>query len=367
VYLEWSAREIANDQLGPVAGTCWRVVDASPGSGWTAGQRFGGEAGGVDMNVMGFARPITVEGRVLGDGGSLLFAIEPETFALDKAGVLDAAASTTIAVASAKAWVEPDALHFEGARIPTDEILDATTIPIFRQGPITVHRTSTGLVRRQWWGTGEQPQFSDVALGAGTRARIANFGKAIVVDSELLIVGSAAGGETVLRRIPLGAEPREVVGNLGSVTLHMDGALVEYDDTAATVRSLTVGDGVLLPTVGPQRPMFFDGTTFHTVGLGATSLELDDLGSFTPRPDELAAAGAPVAVLHGFVLGEHGFLAAVDATTTVAGPRFASYADLLGEPGARIGPVATDSTAYVITRPDGSAALYNAPYLDYCD
>jgi hypothetical protein len=29
--------------------------------------------------------------------------------------------------------------------------------------------------------------------------------------------------------------------------------------------------------------------------------------------------------------------------------------------------VALDSTAYVIKFPDGTAALYDAPYIDYCE
>lgn len=108
-------------------------------------------------------------------------------------------------------------------------------------------------------------------------------------------------------------------------------------------------------------------TTFHPLDAAAPALAFDDRGSFTPRPDDLAALGAPVALYHGIVFGEHGLLAAVDATDPHLGPRFVSYAELTGVTDARIGPIAGDTTAYVRARPDGSAALYNAPFIDYCE
>jgi hypothetical protein len=69
--------------------------------------------------------------------------------------------------------------------------------------------------------------------------------------------------------------------------------------------------------------------------------------------------------MHGIVLGERGLLAAIDAGSTVPGPRFASFAALFGD--GTIGPVSADSAAYVIARGDGSAALYRAPFVDFCE
>jgi hypothetical protein len=350
--------------------TCWRVVDAAAGTGWTAGQEFSAPHDAAAMNVMGFGRTLTVEGRILGSDGTVLLAVEPKTFSLDKARILDADAASTIAVASADAWAEPDAVNLLGVRVATDEVLDATARAIGAPTPVTIHRTASGLVHRTWWGTAGNPQYRDLALGPGTRARVAASGVWVVIDTELVLVASdGSGTEVVKQRLPLGAEPREVVGTFYNVTLHMDGELAEYQSGAAgvTSRSMVVGDGVMLATVRGDPPMFFDGTTFHAVVRTASALEFDASRSFTPRPEDLAALGAPVAVMHGIVLGENGFLVAQDATSTVPGPRFASFADLLGDPGAHLGPVSADSAAYVVTRGDGTAALYNAPFIDYCD
>jgi hypothetical protein len=221
------------------------------------------------------------------------------------------------------------------------------------------------VVKRSWYTQGGEPTYLETALGPGTRAQIGAFGRAIVVDTDLLITGKDSAGAPTLRRIPLGAEPRALIGNYYRATVHLDGMLVQYDYVSTDMRSMSVGEGVLLPTFGDAPPVFFDGTTFHPLFSGPGALRFDD-GDFTPRAEDLAALGAPAAVFHGVVLGEHGFLSATDATATVQGPRFLSFAELLGTDG-RLGPVAVDSSAYVVKHEDGTAALYSAPFNDYCE
>jgi hypothetical protein len=79
----------------------------------------------------------------------------------------------------------------------------------------------------------------------------------------------------------------------------------------------------------------------------------------------LAVIGTPRAVLHGIVFGQTGLALAVDAQTAVAGPRSVPFAGLFG--GGRLALVAADATAYAIAKDDGSSALYNAPFVDWCD
>jgi hypothetical protein len=140
----------------------------------------------------------------------------------------------------------------------------------------------------------------------------------------------------------------------------MPGSIDIYDQMG--MESLSVGAGVLLP-MPRDDAVFFDGTTFHYLDPSTPALDRP----FTPRAEELAAIGTPIAVFHGVVLGERGMLHAIDATIEILGPRLALYADLFGDPDARLGPVAVDSTAYVIRGGDGSAKLYNAPFIDYCE
>ena len=86
----------------------------------------------------------------------------------------------------------------------------------------------------------------------------------------------------------------------------------------------------------------------------------------TPRSEDLAAIGTPRGVYHGVIFGERGLLLAVDASSDLRGPRVATFADLFGDPDARLGAIAADSSAYVIRFGDGSVKLYDAPFIDYC-
>jgi hypothetical protein len=366
VFVSWSpTRGVSTEEREQIDRTCWRVTAAAPGSGWAGGEAFAGGRDGGPITVMGFARPITVEGRVLRADGTVAFAVDPDAIALDEAVVLDGDAVATTAVMSPEAWVERDAVELWGQRVATAEVLDATVFPFASPAPFTLHDTGSGLVRRSWWRDNGELQYADTDLGPGTRARIAKFGAAVVVDDELLLVGHDGDVVIVKQRVQLDGEPVELTGNYYAVTLHVGGALAQYDYATLTARSLPVGDGVLLPANGDGPPVFFDGATFHTLDPSARPLAFDAAAAFTPRPEDLAALGAPVAVMHGIVLGERGLLAAIDAGSTVPGPRFASFAALFGD--GTIGPVSADSAAYVIARGDGSAALYRAPFVDFCE
>ena len=344
--------------------TCWRVTDASAASGWTIGQMFASDGDTASLYMKGFAQQVTVEGRVLRDDGRILFAIAPHALALDPPMIVEANAGAVVAVMSDKAWLEADALHWNHVRIATDPVLDGTRLS--HDAPVdllfTVHRSATGLVHRSWTSTAAGIATTDVALGSGTRARITKDGRAIVVDSELLLLGYQGDTTIVRDRIALGAEPLEVDGESVHTIVHTDGALVTYNNMTSQVTSLAVGAGVLLPTGLNGRASYFDGETFHSFDSNRLAFDVD--ATFTPRPEDLAALGRPVTVA-GVVLGENGMLAAVDRSSAVPGPRFASYAELFGEGTLRI--VATDAHAYVIERADGTATLYRAPYGHWCD
>lgn len=348
--------------------TCWRVVEAAQNSGWTVGQRFAGTRDYTSMNLTGFARPVTVEGRVLRDDGTVAYAIPPTAVALDEARVLAENANDIVAVISADAWATRDAVHLKGRTVVTDEVVAATGS--YGQQVVAVHRTAAGFVRRVWELDNGELVHSELALGPGTRARIARFGAAIVIDSELLMIGNANGAAVVQQRIPLASEPLEIAGTWYSVFLHLEGELVMHTHAGATA-SLPVDDGVLLPTSQLTRdaPMFFSGTTFYLLEASNTALGFD-ARSFAPRPDDLAAIGAPLAIMHEVVFGERGLLLlAPEATSYTSGPTFASYTDLFGQADGEphLGPVAVDSSAYVITREGGNAQLFEAPFVDWCE
>ncbi|HEY5925300.1 MAG TPA: hypothetical protein VIV11_26635, partial [Kofleriaceae bacterium] len=364
VVLSWSADGVDLDQHDR---TCWRVVDASPGSGWTAGDQFTHVKPGPPpmMYIKGFERPVTVEGRVLRDDGALAFAIAPQTIELAAARIREPNAGAVIAVMSPEAWAEPDAVTVWGTRVVTDEVVGASAVPGGTTAPVTLHRTTDGLVRRTWSRVNNQPVSSDLVLGPGMQARIAAWAAAIVVDREVLVIGQQNAMPFVQKRIPLMTDQFEMVGHVNSVTLHFSGLLANFDYFSNLVRSLGITGGVLLPSDHHSAPFYFDGQTFRQLEISQTEIGFDDVGTFTPDPAQLAAIGAPVAVLHGIVFGELGLLAALDKTSTVPGPRVASYAELFGE--GRLGPIATDTAAYVIKHEDGGAVLYEAPYVDFCD
>lgn len=341
--------------------TCWRVTATTAASGWTAGQTFSGDRNGARIAITGFGARLSIEGRVLGADGTVLYAIAPDDAYLDNSNVIDSDASDTTVVVSPRHWVERNAVHFFDLEAGIDEVVDATAWPQTVSAPITVHRTASGFVRRTWRKSIDQLRYEQLVLGTGTRARIAKFGRAIVIDSELVLVAHQDGTPVIDRRIPLTAEPLGLAGGFYSTMLHMPGELVIYAQDGT--HSVAVGDGVLLPVPRDDAPVFFDGDTFHEIDRSVPMLG----ASFTPRPDDLAAIGPPVAVFHGIVFGERGLLLGIDGATEILGPRLATYADLFGDPDARLGLVAVDSSAYVIHRGDGEAALYDVPFVDYCE
>ncbi len=367
IELGASARGPYNVDYPRLARSCWRVVDASPGSGFTAGQTFEAESSGV-ITLAGFARPVTLEGRVLYDDNTIVMAVEPRTIALDEAIILDGDASAVIDVMTREAWAERNAVHAWGERIATDELVDATAYPRAPAYPFTLHSTASGFVRSSWWKSGTTVEHVDLALGPGTRGRIAEYGEAIVVDSTLLLTDYDGTTPVVRHRIPLMAEPSELVGTYRGAILHVGNLLVHYSISSTTdmpvVRTFVVGAGVLLPAWG-EAGYFFDGTRFHRIDT-YPDLGFDEQWSFSPRADDLAKLGAPIAVHHDVVFGDNGLLARLDASDPRPGPRFASAADLFGD-GAHIGPIAPESAAYLVRRGDGTAAVYAAPFVDYCE
>lgn len=340
--------------------TCWRITDASPASGWVAGQTFTGDGDGASISMTGFGSSLTLEGRVLRDDGTVVFALPGDAVSLRPSHVLDTDASATIAVMSPRTWVERNAVHAFDLEVGIDEIVDASGMPLFDAGPTTVHRTASGFVYRTWRRVNDQLLYEQVALGSGTRARVAKFGAAIVIDSELLFVGN----ENNVDRIALGAEPLEITGNYSVAMLHSPGTLVAYLNHGTQMRSLSVGDGALLPVPRDDAPVFFDGTSFRRPDFFSSPPTLGP--SFTPRAEDLAAIGTPRSMFYGIVLGDEGLLVAVDGTEEILGPRVASYAELFGDPTARLGPISIDGKAYVIRTDDG-AMLYEAPYEPFCE
>ncbi len=368
-WVGWSDRgDLFNEERDRIDRTCWRVTSASAGSGWTAGDTLTGSHDGMAMSLTGFDSTVTIEGRALRDDGTVMLALEPDEMKLDPAVVLDPDAAETTVVLSTQQWVERDAVHFHDIELATDEIVDASGFPGTQASPATIQRTADGFVYRTWTTANDQLVVADeVELGTGTRAFAVKYNAGAVVDSEVLFLGREMNSETttIVRRVPLAAAPLEVVGNYYFMTLHLPGSLVASRRFSTDMQSISVGDGTLLPVPRDDAPVFFDGAAFHRVEWSQTGGTLAEV--FTPRAEDLAAIGTPRAVMHGIVLGERGLLLAVDGATETAGPRVATFADLFADPDARLGPVAMDSAAYVIRFGDGSAKLYNAPFIDYCE
>ncbi|HEY5922404.1 MAG TPA: hypothetical protein VIV11_12070 [Kofleriaceae bacterium] len=346
--------------------SCWRVVDATPGSGLMTGQEFTLTRTVNHISLAGFSRPVTLEGRILYDDGTIVMEVEPGTVALDPAIIVEPDASNVIAVMTRDTWAERNAVHMWGQRIATDEVVAATASPGLPSNPITVHRTASGFVRSTW---SNYPTLhrDDLALGPGTRARIADFGRAIVIDNELVLIRDNVATPFVRMRVPLATEPLEIVGHIGdygsTVTLHFEGSIAQYAIDASGIlltQSLTVGSGALVAATN-EAGYFFDGTRFHRLA-SYPHLGFHTWRSFTPRAEDLAMLGAPIEIVDDVVFGENGLMLTLDTSSTQPGARFASTADLFG-PGTRVGPVA-QIAAYVIRRDDGTAAIYAPEYED---
>ncbi|NVB81686.1 MAG: hypothetical protein HOV81_25045 [Kofleriaceae bacterium] len=347
---------------------CWRVTEASPGSGWTAGQTFSSTTTPA-MNVIGFARPVTVEGRVLATDNTLVVAIEPTKIELHAPVIVEPAASAVIAVMSADAWAERDAVHLWGQRIPTDEVLDAASIRT-RCGnsadPVTLHRVGGTMIRRTWSRRSGSIEYTDLVIGPGTTGRLTTLGNAALVDNELVIFGYAGQDRIVSQRIALDATPLEMVEDGYDVTLHLPGELVSVRLFAGTSATLPVGDGALV-SASRLPPFFFDGTSFHRISRSNTSLAFEQQ-VYTPGAEDLARLGKPVAEMDSVFIGEGGFLATNfwqpwEAVTP--GPGAATFAEIFGD--GHLGPLSSDNAAYVVVHDNGSAELYAAPYSGYCD
>ncbi|NVB81112.1 MAG: hypothetical protein HOV81_22135 [Kofleriaceae bacterium] len=367
-FLGWGPADgtLSPEEQAQLAGGtgCWRVVDAQPGSGWTAGQQFTeyGPLTGFDVYLMGFNRSVTFEGRILYADGTVAFATDAASVALrDLPKVLEADARDVIAVMSPEAWAESNAVVLWGQRIATDPVVDG----IDREsgplaGPRTLNRTADGLVVRLWRNDGNGTiTHVDTLLGQGTTARFVG-SESVVIDDELLFLGVDNGVAIVERRFPLGGEPLEAVLALGGVMLHMNGALVSYSRTDGLVASRNVSDGVLI-----RGPRFLEDTTFHALRVSQGSIEYEHIGSFGATQEELAALGKPLGIGTGnIVFGANGLLSGYDRDASPPGPRFAPFSDLVGD--GHLGPISAGARAYVIERADGTAVLYEPRYFGTC-
>lgn len=346
--------------------TCWRVTAAAPGSGWTAGQEFSTTGPiGPRMRIAGFERPVTVEGRGVRADGELVLAIEPATVQLDEPVVVATDAGAAIGIATTELWSEADAVHAFGKRIPTDPVLATTARERTGWSPTTIHRTAAGIVRRLWRREGTEVTFTDFVIApAGTRVQMGSYPFAFVVDQQLIILGSQGTTTVVKFRIPLAAVPTEVVAAWDTIFLHIGNEIVQYNYTTGAMKSLTVGEGRLLP-VATEGVLFFDGTTFTPVGLSTPPMLVHDQ-AFTPMPEELAALGTPAGLYVGYLFGENGILAGDNSSSSPPGPRFLSFADLFGA-GSSLGGVAVDGRGYLIKHADGSGEVYETNYSLDCE
>ncbi|NVB85651.1 MAG: hypothetical protein HOV81_45220 [Kofleriaceae bacterium] len=374
VLLTWAGErpvEVEEDQQ--VGRVCWRVTEASPGSGWTAGQEFS-SVGSAEMNLVGFSRPVTVEGRALLEDGRIAYAIAPKKVELAAAAIVEPAASTVIAVMGARGRVERDAVHLWGQRIPTDEVLDAASLRTFAGedmgDAITLHRVGANVVRRVWTRRDNQIDYTDLVIGPGTRGRITKWGNAVLVDGTDLVIlnyDNASHGMVVKRRVTLAAEPTEFLEDGSSVWMHVPGMIIRAGLFEDDLHTLAVGDGVIVPTIEYFASYFFDGTTFRAIQQPYPEIELAPVG-IEPKAEDLARIGKPIATIEGIVFGESGFLS-IDGLQSgwpaPFGPSSASYADVFGD--GRLGPLSIDNATYVIERDGGSAELYQAPYYGYCE
>lgn len=344
---------------------CWRVTEAAPGSGWTAGQAFTVEgAQGGTISLVGFERPVTFEGRVLRADGRIAFAIVPTAVQLDAARTLAPDAGALVAVMSREAWAERDAVHVWGERVSTEEVVDGTAHSLGQ--PVTLHRAASGLHWRGWGRDAGAITWSDVALGAGERALLGHHGYAVAIDEELLLIGREGEDEIVRHRVPLGAPPRALIADAYyDAVAQLDDAIVGVDRASGATRALPAGEGRLLPGGRDSAPVFFDGTSFVPLDRSGEGLAFAESMRFAPSAEHLAALGTPLAVMHGVVLGERGLLLAGGEGSEVAGPRFASIADIFGD--GRLALIGGDDITYVVERADGSRVLYEAPYTDFCE
>lgn len=372
VALSWNPEHAVELEEGSYVETvCWRVTGASPGSGWTAGQELSTAATGW-MNIAGFARSVSIEGRAILANGTLAYSIAPAQFALEAAKVVEPAASSAVAVMAADAWAERNAVHLWGQTIPTDEVLGAASLRMFNgetEGPrITLHRVGTNIVRRTWTNDNNQIEYTDIVIGAGTRGQITKWGNAVLVDGTQLVTlayDNASHSTVVKRRVTLDAEPLEIVEHSGLVWMHMPGSIVITWLSDDVTRSVAVGDGVLVPTLDYFPALyFFDGTTFRLI---TSDAHLEDRSAM-PAADDLARVGKPIGYIDGFVFGERGFLAINDPAfgqTPAPGPASATYAEVFGD--GHLGPLSLETAAYVVEHDDGHAELYQAPYQGHCD
>src|SRR5688572_6663575 len=64
-YVGWSpdGPQPPSEEWSRLDRTCWRVVEASPGSGWSAGDQLAGGRDGVALLLAGFGATVTLEGR----------------------------------------------------------------------------------------------------------------------------------------------------------------------------------------------------------------------------------------------------------------------------------------------------------------
>ncbi|NVB85650.1 MAG: hypothetical protein HOV81_45215 [Kofleriaceae bacterium] len=348
---------------------CWRVTEATPGSGWTAGQMIISDWYQAAFNIVGFARPITVEGRALFQDGTIAYSIPPTKIELAPATIVEPNASTVTAIIGPEGWVEHDAVRVWGQRIPTEEVLGAARIDVSGSEPITLHRIGANLVRRWWTHVNNQVQYKDLVIGAGTRGQLTKRGNAVLVDgTELVLLNQSVDNVSVRSRVTLPAEPLEMVDADTTVWVHLPGKIMRVGILDAASRTLAVGDGVLVPVSDHDGTYFFDGATFHRLQWAAQQIQLVPMG-FTPAADDLARLGKPVGFVGDVLFGENGLLSVDERSEPVdpiVGPASASYADLFGE--GHLGPLfVDDATSYVIVHEGGSAELYQAPHNGYCN
>ncbi|MEM9188872.1 MAG: hypothetical protein AAGF12_06835 [Myxococcota bacterium] len=350
--------------------SCWRVVEADPRSGWSVGDTVSSPGPQASVPVRGFEWPVVFEGRLFRRDGTLTYAVPNAEAALEPPRIVEPAAEDVVAIVEEEVWVTRTAIRIaeEEVSVP-GAIIDASGSGL---GFSVLERRGDVLVLSLF--SRARGQEAEFELGPATAPVLARTGPLVALDDRVMYATRMLGGGWELGEFPF-AGPVDSLAMSGDLAFLMVGeelTVQRFDEAPASAQP--VGPGQVLPSLLGGLPVFFDGTSyipFAFAGPGAPPV-IDQGAAFRLRPEDEARLGAPIALgganssgIATGIIGTLGFALPVDRPRTDLGPRAVSLDELLGD--GTVTHLGSDGVTYRVLRSDGSASLYLAPSILFCE
>jgi len=337
--------------------SCWRVASADPRSGLVEGSVTHSDTYFLSVSLVGFDRPVAMEGRLVAPDGTVVRAGITEPTVLEPERVQPIEVDGLLGVAEGGAVVR--------------RTQDSVERP-WPEGALAVAFTASRpwlVLEGRLWTLDDDDALVD--LGSHEGPVIADpRSPVIAVDDEIRAVDVYAGPDSLIRwsvSIEGSIRQLESAGIGDTQWAANDERLYRIREGGTVVDSVPIGGGRLVPVAVEnaryrRKVHYWDGEQLRRLPVEGPLLG-DPVMTLDPE------LGAPLAAMDGLLLAERGFAlvsgASIWGSARHIGATSVALADVFPE-ALEITHVSSDLWWYVVLHDDGTSTLHRAPHGGFC-